>query len=58
MLARKRAFGPFRRAATDDRRVAREMAAFARGGFGFDLARKVLAMDIGDAGEILASRRI
>ncbi|MCB1446820.1 MAG: recombination regulator RecX [Rhizobiaceae bacterium] len=58
VLARKRAFGPFRRAATDDRRVAREMAAFARGGFGFDLARKVLAMDIGDAGEILASRRI
>lgn len=58
VMARKRAFGPFRKVDLDDRRQARELSAFARGGFGFDLARKVFAMSPEDAEEILVSRRV
>lgn len=58
VMARKRAFGPFRKADLDEKRQAKELSAFARGGFGFDLARKVFGMSLDDAEEILASRRV
>lgn len=57
VLARKRAFGPFRKAAPDEKRRDRELAAFARAGFGFDIARTVLAMPLEDAEEALAAGR-
>jgi regulatory protein len=57
-MARKRAFGPFRRVDLDDKRANKELSAFARGGFGFDLARKVFDMSLEDAEEILADRRL
>jgi len=58
VMARKRAFGPFRRIDLDEKRQAKELSAFARGGFGFDLARKVFDMSLEDAEEILADRRL
>jgi regulatory protein len=58
VLARKRAFGPFRKADVDDKRMVKEMSAFARGGFGFELARKVLAMSLDDAEDLLHDRRL
>ena len=58
VLARKRAFGPFRKADLDEKRMAKELSTFARGGFGFDLAKKVFNMSLEDAEEILVSRRV
>lgn len=58
VLARKRAFGPFRKTDLDDKRQAKELSAFARGGFGFDLAKRVFGMSLEDAEEILVSRRV
>jgi regulatory protein len=58
VMARKRAFGPFRKTDLDDKRQAKELSAFARGGFGFDLAKKVFAMSLEDAEEIMFSRRV
>jgi regulatory protein len=58
VLARKRAFGPFRKIDLDEKRVAKELSAFARGGFGFDLAKKVFAMSLEDAEEILFIRAV
>lgn len=57
VLARKRAFGPFRKIEPDDKRKARELAAFARAGFSFDIARKVLAMPRDEAEEVLEAGR-
>lgn len=58
VLARKRAFGPFRKIDLDEKRQAKELSAFARGGFGFDLAKRVFAMSLEDAEEILLDRRV
>ena len=58
VMARKRAFGPFRKADLDEKRQATELSAFARGGFGFDLAKRVFGMSLEDAEDILASRRL
>ena len=58
VMARKRAFGPFRKTDLDEKRQAKELSAFARGGFGFDLARKVFDMSLDDAEEILFERRV
>lgn len=58
VLARKRAFGPFRKTGLDEKRQAKELSAFARGGFGFDLAKRVFGMSLEDAEEILVSRRV
>ena len=58
VMARKRAFGPFRKADLNEKRQAKELSAFARGGFGFDLARKVFDMSLDDAEEILFDRRL
>jgi regulatory protein len=57
-MARKRAFGPFRKIDLDEKRQGKELSAFARGGFGFDLAKKVFGMSLEDAEEILFSRRV
>jgi regulatory protein len=53
-FARKRGFGPYRRVPLDEKRLAREMSAFARNGFSFDLARRVLEMT-GDEAEAVAA---
>lgn len=58
IFARKRAVGPFRRdpdASLDDAAANKALAAFARQGFGFDLARRVLAMEREEAEELLAA---
>lgn len=53
IYARKRGFGPFRRVALDEARKAKELSAFARQGFGFDIGRKVLNLSEEEAGDIL-----
>ena len=57
VLARKRAFGPFRKVELDERRKAKEVSAFARGGFGFEIARQVLAMTREEAEAVLDAGR-
>ncbi|WP_436012287.1 recombination regulator RecX [Rhizobium sp. LjRoot254] len=54
VFARKRAFGPFRRGDLDDKRKAKELSAFARGGFGFELGKRVFEMAPDEADEILS----
>ncbi len=54
VLARKRAFGPFRRHELDDKIKAKEMSAFARGGFSFEIGKRVLQMSLDEAQERLA----
>ncbi len=49
VFARKRGFGPFRRGELDDKRKAKELSAFARNGFGFEIGRKVFDMSLGEA---------
>ncbi len=55
VYARKKAFGPFRRpdVEADDARWSKEIASFARQGFGFDLAKRVLDMEREEAEDIL-----
>jgi regulatory protein len=53
IYARRRAFGPFRRADLDDKQKARELSAFARQGFAYDIGARVFAMDAEEAQEIL-----
>lgn len=57
VLARKRAFGPFRKVEFDEKRKAKELAAFARAGFGFDIGKTVLAMPLEEAEEALCAGR-
>jgi regulatory protein len=57
VLARKRAFGPFRKGELDDKRKAKELSAFARAGFSFDIGRKVFEMPVDEAEEALAAGR-
>ncbi|SFB33940.1 regulatory protein [Rhizobium sp. NFR07] len=57
VLARKRAFGPFRKADLDDKRKGKELSAFARGGFGFDIGKTVFEMSLNEAEEILEKGR-
>ena len=57
VLARKRGFGPFRKVELDERRKAREFSAFTRGGFSFEIGRKVLAMTLEEAEETLDAGR-
>lgn len=49
VFARKRGFGPFRRGELDDKRKAKELSAFTRNGFGFEIGRKVFDMSLGEA---------
>lgn len=53
VFARKRGFGPFRRGELDDKRKAKELSAFARNGFGFEIGRKVFDMSPGEAESVL-----
>jgi regulatory protein len=57
IFARKRAFGPFRREEADEKRYAKEMSAFARNGFGFQMGRSVLGMSRDEAETLLDERR-
>ncbi|NTJ44841.1 regulatory protein RecX [Agrobacterium larrymoorei] len=55
VLARKRRLGPFRRdESSDAKSLSKEMAALARNGYSFDIANRVLAMELEEAEEILA----
>lgn len=53
VFARKRAFGPFRRGDVDRERFAKEMAAFARNGFNFEIGKTVLGMSREEADDVL-----
>lgn len=53
VFARKRGFGPFRRGESDDKRKAKELSAFARNGFGFEIGRKVFEMSMDEAESVL-----
>jgi regulatory protein len=57
IFARKRAFGPFRRVELDEKRKAKELSAFARNGFSFDIGRKVFDMSFEDAEEVILAGR-
>ncbi|NKM25540.1 recombination regulator RecX [Rhizobium laguerreae] len=57
IFARKRAFGPFRRVELDEKRKAKELSAFARNGFSFDIGRKVFDMSVEDAEEVILAGR-
>lgn len=54
IYARRRAFGPFRRAELDEKQKAKELSAFVRQGFGYELANRVFAMDLEEAEELMA----
>ena len=58
VFARKRAFGPFRRVDLDDKRKAKELSAFARNGFSFEIGKRVFEMDAEAADDILYSPQI
>ncbi|MBB3352144.1 regulatory protein [Rhizobium sp. BK049] len=58
IFARKRAFGPFRRVELDEKRKAKELSAFARNGFSFDIGRKVFDMSLEDAEEVILACRL
>ncbi|PDS29488.1 recombination regulator RecX [Rhizobium phaseoli] len=58
IFARKSAFGPFRRGDLDDKRKAKELSAFARNGFSFEIGRKVFDMSFEDAEEVILSGRL
>ena len=57
VLARKRAFGPFRKGELDEKRKAKELSAFARAGFSFEIGKKVFEIALEDAEETLDARR-
>ncbi|MDR6817774.1 regulatory protein [Neorhizobium sp. 2083] len=57
VLARKRAFGPFRKGELDEKRKAKEFSAFARAGFSFDIGRKIFEMSLDEAEEVLDAGR-
>ncbi len=54
IMARKRRFGPFRRDEADQKRMQKEISAFARNGYSFEIANRVYRMSLDDAEEILA----
>ncbi|MDO1582936.1 recombination regulator RecX [Rhizobium oryzicola] len=55
VFARKRAFGPFRRVELDEKQKAKELSAFARQGFSFEIGKRVLGMERDEAEELLVS---
>lgn len=56
-FAKRRAFGPFRRLDADEKRLAKEFAAFMRNGFSSSLTRQVMDMEPEEALEILDEAR-
>ncbi len=55
VFARKRGFGPFRRLELDEKRKIKELSAFARNGFAFEIGKTVFAMNRDEAEEIVHS---
>lgn len=53
IFARKRRFGPYRREDADEKRKNKEMSAFGRAGYSFEIARKVYYWSEIDAEEWL-----
>lgn len=53
ILARKRAFGPFRKGELDEKRKAKELSAFTRAGFSFEIGKRIFEMSFDDAEEAL-----
>lgn len=58
IMARKRRFGPFRREEPDQKRMNKEISAFARNGYSFEIASRVYRMGEEEAEEILANGSI
>ena len=58
VFARKRAFGPFRRMELDEKRKAKELSAFARNGFSFEIGKRVFEMSFEDAEEVILAGRL
>ncbi|WP_327210624.1 regulatory protein RecX [Rhizobium leguminosarum] len=50
-LAQKKGYGPFRRGDADQKRIAREAAAFARNGFSSEITWKIVRMSPDDLGD-------
>ena len=48
-LARKKGYGPWRRVESDQKRLVKEVSAFARNGFSSEIAWKVIRMTVEDA---------
>lgn len=55
IFARKRRFGPFRRDELDEKSKARELSAFARNGFSYEIGSRVFGMSQDEAEETLRS---
>jgi regulatory protein len=55
IMARKRRFGPFRREEADQKRMNKEISAFARNGYSFEIASRVYRMGTDEAEDILAN---
>lgn len=55
MLMRRKRIGAFRR--NEDADKTKELAALARGGFGFDIAQKALSLEQDEAEDILSEMR-
>jgi regulatory protein len=53
ILARKRRFGPFRREEVDEKRKNKELSAFGRAGFSFEISKRVFNMSLDDAEELM-----
>lgn len=53
IFARKRRFGPYRTVELDDKRKLKELSAFARNGFSFEIGKKVFDMDHDEANDVL-----
>ncbi|AYG63186.1 recombination regulator RecX [Rhizobium jaguaris] len=58
IFARKRGFGPFRRGELDEKRKTKELSAFARNGFGFEIGRAIFDMSRQEAEEHLNSSSV
>jgi len=58
IFARKRAFGPFRRVELDEKRKAKELSAFARNGFSFEIGKTIFEMSFEDAEEVILAGRL
>lgn len=55
-LARKKGYGPWRRAEADQKRLVKEVSAFARNGFSSEMAWRVIRMSTEDVEEIESER--
>ncbi len=58
VFARKRGFGPFRKAELDEKRKSKELSAFARNGFGFEIGKMIFDMSREEAEELLHSSSV